>query len=261
MVEHVFVLMLENRSLDHMLGFARRDGVDAITGEPTTLEGLTGSESNRLPSGEEIRVSTGAPYSLSIDPGHEFDDVLEQLCGPGARYPGPNGGYPPIDNSGFVSRLAAQLARTKAQGDPSVVMKAFRPDQLPVMHALAAEFTVCDHWFSSLPGPTWPNRCFVHAGSSAGMDDSPSILRSATALLEGYKFSNGTIYDRLDEQGLPWTVVEGDALPQVLKNVRYKSGKPLENAKVRSAIKHAEARLNGHGRLIIRPSGRTPDAT
>jgi phosphoglucosamine mutase len=49
-----------------------------------------------------------------------------------------------------------------------------------------------------------------------------------------------------------------DPLPQVLKNVRYKSGKPLENAQVRSAIKHAEARLNVHGRLIIRPSGTEP---
>ena len=49
-----------------------------------------------------------------------------------------------------------------------------------------------------------------------------------------------------------------DALPQVLKNVRYKSGKPLENAKVRSAIKDAEQRLDGHGRLIVRPSGTEP---
>ncbi len=49
-----------------------------------------------------------------------------------------------------------------------------------------------------------------------------------------------------------------DPLPQVLKNVRYKTGKPLENAKVRSAIKNAEARLDGHGRLIVRPSGTEP---
>ena len=49
-----------------------------------------------------------------------------------------------------------------------------------------------------------------------------------------------------------------DPLPQVLKNVRYKSGKPLENAKVRTAIKNAESRLNGQGRLIIRPSGTEP---
>ncbi len=49
-----------------------------------------------------------------------------------------------------------------------------------------------------------------------------------------------------------------DALPQVLKNVRYKSGKPLENAKVRSAIRAAEQRLDGHGRLIVRLSGTEP---
>jgi phosphoglucosamine mutase len=49
-----------------------------------------------------------------------------------------------------------------------------------------------------------------------------------------------------------------DPLPQVLKNVRYASGKPLENAKVRSAIKDAEARLDGRGRLIVRSSGTEP---
>ena len=49
-----------------------------------------------------------------------------------------------------------------------------------------------------------------------------------------------------------------DPLPQVLKSVRYKSGKPLENAKVRSAIKDGERRLNGHGRLVVRPSGTEP---
>ena len=48
------------------------------------------------------------------------------------------------------------------------------------------------------------------------------------------------------------------ALPQVLKNVRYRSGKPLENSEVRSAIEDAEQRLNGHGRLVVRPSGTEP---
>jgi phosphoglucosamine mutase len=49
-----------------------------------------------------------------------------------------------------------------------------------------------------------------------------------------------------------------DPLPQVLKNVRYKKGKPLEDAKVKSAITSAEKRLNGNGRLVIRPSGTEP---
>ena len=49
-----------------------------------------------------------------------------------------------------------------------------------------------------------------------------------------------------------------EPLPQVLKSVRYRSGKPLENSKVRSVIADAEHRLNGHGRLVVRPSGTEP---
>jgi len=47
-------------------------------------------------------------------------------------------------------------------------------------------------------------------------------------------------------------------LPQILKNVRYRGGKPLENSKVRSVIEDAEQKLNGHGRLVVRPSGTEP---
>jgi len=49
-----------------------------------------------------------------------------------------------------------------------------------------------------------------------------------------------------------------EPLPQILRNVRYRGGKPLEHVKVRSAIADAEKRLNGHGRLVIRPSGTEP---
>jgi phospholipase C len=215
-IEHVFVLMLENRSFDHLLGFAGLQGTDARSGEPTRAEGLTGDEWNALPSGERVTVSSGADFILPIDPGHDFGDVLEQLCGAGATYPGPGGAYPPIDLSGFASRLAAHVARTRTPADPSAAMRGFRPDQLPVLNALAREFAVCDHWFSSMPGPTWPNRLFIHAASSAGLDDSPTTLRSATSLVHGYEFENGTLFDRLQRAKLPWHVVEGDALPQSL---------------------------------------------
>jgi phosphoglucosamine mutase len=49
-----------------------------------------------------------------------------------------------------------------------------------------------------------------------------------------------------------------EPLPQVLKNVRYRNGKPLENAGVRSAIASAEKKLGSGGRLIVRPSGTEP---
>jgi len=49
-----------------------------------------------------------------------------------------------------------------------------------------------------------------------------------------------------------------DPLPQVTKNVRYRSGKPLDHADVQSAISDGESRLNGHGRLLVRSSGTEP---
>src|SRR3546814_11636918 len=49
-----------------------------------------------------------------------------------------------------------------------------------------------------------------------------------------------------------------DPVPQLLKNVRFKGGKPLDDARVQDAIAAAEAELNGTGRLVIRPSGTEP---
>jgi phosphoglucosamine mutase len=49
-----------------------------------------------------------------------------------------------------------------------------------------------------------------------------------------------------------------DPLPQVTRNVRYRNGKPHEDATVKSAIASATLRLNGHGRVIVRPSGTEP---
>lgn len=49
-----------------------------------------------------------------------------------------------------------------------------------------------------------------------------------------------------------------EPLPQILKNVRFKSGKPLESASVRTAIAGAEKRLGQGGRLLVRPSGTEP---
>jgi len=49
-----------------------------------------------------------------------------------------------------------------------------------------------------------------------------------------------------------------EPLPQILKNVRYKAGKPMENASVTEAIASAEKKLGRGGRLLVRPSGTEP---
>ena len=205
-IQHVFVLMLENRSFDHLLGFSHITGIDAITGQPTSTEGLDPTHDQNIgPDGKPVPVSFPAPWALTHDPGHEFPDVREQLCGAG-------GTYPNINNSGFVSNYA------KVDPEhPDDIMKCYSPEQLPVINTLVREFAVCDHWFSSLPGPTWPNRFFIHAASSAGLDHSPTTADVASSILiNGYKFENGTIYDCLDNEGINWTIYKGDAFPQAL---------------------------------------------
>lgn len=212
-IKHVFVLMLENRSFDHMLGFSGIEGIDANSGAPTAVAGLDGSQSNEA-NGQRYMAKAPAPYVMDFDPGHGFEDVLEQLAGHGSVYV-TGGLYPACSNTGFAANASANLAKG-AVTSPGVVLAAYSPDQLPVMNALAREFAVCDHWFSSLPGPTWPNRMFVHAATSGGLDDSPTSLQSLETLMRGYRFSNGTVYDQLDKTGIPWSIVEGDALPQSL---------------------------------------------
>jgi phospholipase C len=205
-INHIFVIMLENRSFDHMLGFSGIKGMDAVTGQPTAIEGLEdNSYWNLDPHGNKIFPGAPAAWAMSFDPGHEFPDVRTQLCGSG-------GNYPKINNSGFVIDYSGV-----DPDHPAEIMKCYAPNQLPVLTTLAQQFALCDHWFSSLPGPTWPNRFFIHAASSGGLDHSPQPLDVASSMLfNGYSFQHGTIYDRLDEDQLDWRIYKGDEFPQAL---------------------------------------------
>jgi phospholipase C len=210
-IKHVFVLMLENRSFDHMLGFAGIEGTDAATWQPTKVDGLTGNESNTF-DGRTYKVSRGADDVMHEGPAHNFKAVVEQLCGPGATYPS-GGAYPPINNSGFVASYAKQNSQR-----PGDVMKCFAPEQLPVLTALAREFLVCDRWFCSMPGPTEPNRYFMHAETSGLFDDSPTPSEIARAIGTpggGFKFKNGTVFKQLKRAGVSYRIYADDSFPVV----------------------------------------------
>jgi phospholipase C len=212
-VEHVFVLMLENRSFDHMFGFSGITGVD-IDGNPTSIDGSDETRDKNVDplTNAEVPVSTPADLALKgidVDPGHEFLNTLVSLCGKGAEYHPVPGGYPPIENSGFIVNYQENGSST-----PERIMHGYTPEQLPVLNALAKEFAICDQWFSSLPGPTWPNRFFLLAASSGGLDGSPSpgdIVAATT--IEGYRFSNGNVFDLLDQYCIEWKIFEGDDFP------------------------------------------------
>jgi len=243
-IDHIFVLIMENRSFDHMLGLSGITGTDAVTGEPTPIQGLTGNESNALHDMvgnivDEFKVRSGANDTMPIDPGHGFGQTLVQLAGNGAdgawkKNPGP---YPPvgttINNAGFVDQYAAELGEHDPGGDRSEIMRCFGPGELPVLQQLANEFVVCDQWFSSMPGPTWPNRMFAHAASSGGLDDSPSPGSIAGWELgpgSGFGFQNGTIYHALDRANLKYRLYSADEYPMVsgLKGISILSINSME---------------------------------
>jgi phospholipase C len=194
-ITHVFVVMLENHSFDNVFAMS---GIAGITAATT-------ADCNAY-RGTSYCVQSGAPLSMPTDPAHEFPDVVEQLSGAGATYP-PGGPWPAIQNSGFASNYATSTTDgppppASAIGD---VMACFAtPVQLPVMCQLATQFAICDQWFSSLPGPTWPNRFFVHGASSSGLDASPSTEQIAAWEVSGFQYPNGSIYQALAAAGIPY---------------------------------------------------------
>ena len=211
-ISNVFVLMLENHSFDNIFAMSGIPGIRAATL----------ADSNWY-CGKEYFVKDGAPESMPTDPGHEFEDVLEQLTGrenvvpylmhwlqSGGKQKHPRGlPYPPIDLSGFASNYATST--TEKTGTPQAVdigdiMACFNTaKQLPVIHELATQFAICDNWFSSLPGPTWPNRFFVHGATSMGFARSPSLGEEFDwELFDGFSYEKGSIFQALTSNNKKW---------------------------------------------------------
>ena len=190
-IGHIFVLMLENRSFDHLLAYS---GIAGLGGVDTSL-------TNPGADGVPVPMSPVAPDRSEVDPRHEFADVDWQLYGAPAGT-----GLRPIRLNGFANR-----------GFPQA-MQCASPARVPVLTHLARNFVVCDRWFSSMPGPTWPNRFFVHAGSSGGLTNSPSDLDSLGAMVwskVSFSFEHGTLYQALTRAGRRWRIYHGDDFPQV----------------------------------------------
>jgi phospholipase C len=204
-IQHVFVLMFENHSFDNMLAFSGIPGIDTATVADSNAYGTT-----------TYNVGKPAPGSMPTDPGHEFTDVVEQLCGAGKTYP-PGGPYPPIDNSGFAANYATTTTEGPAppSGDIGDIMLCFdTANELPVLSQLATEFVVCDQWYSSLPGPTWPNRYFLHGGSSNGLDHSPTIEEMIEwETIDGFTYPHGSIYDVMSARSIGYRLYHDDNGP------------------------------------------------
>jgi phospholipase C len=152
-LKHIVVLMMENRSFDHMLG--------ALKQENPRINGLSGDESNPDTTGAEIKVQPLAQFQgqLDPDPDHHFPGVNTQLY---FGTPGPPGA-PAM--KGFIQDYFLQR---KDVSHSQKIMYYFTPDKLPVLTGLARNYAVFNGWFASIPGPTICNRAFSHYGTSFG---------------------------------------------------------------------------------------------
>src|SRR6185437_9896206 len=193
-IEHVVVLMFENRSFDSMLGkLYPTDG---------TFDGLSGAESNvfagrSVPGWSREKMDPLSACIPDPDPGELFADMNTQLFGNPA-------GSGAVTMGGFVSNYISQ--KSEASSDPRAPMHYFRPEQLPVMSTLAKAFGVSDRWYASAPCQTWPNRFFAHTATALGCVNNSQFP---------IPFPAPSIFRRLESHNKTWRVYFHD-LPQSL---------------------------------------------
>jgi phospholipase C len=228
-IEHVVVLMMENRSFDHMLGLypnKQINGLLAANGVSVDprFKNVVNIKSGKQTTQQIVPEQAGAAYfteQTQIDregfggPAHSYPAATMQLFGNQAPPAFPN----PAPLNGFAQSYYNQLISDLKIENPTpdqiaVPMTAFEQGQLPVLWQLAQEFCVCDQWYSEVPGPTQPNRLFVHAATSAG------FVRNVW----DQPFNVETVYEALEKVGRDWGVFyfdlrDSDSFPQIKKRV------------------------------------------
>ncbi len=217
-IRNVFVLMLENRSFDHIFGWSGLQGRnDPNRSEAPQIEGCKLQPPEGDPTFYNVFNNqiipcapvTAAAMNLSADPGHEWEDVMESLCGTGAVL-GADGSYPGINRNGYVASYARALQKVGVARDAQhlgEIMSGVAREPRLILHRMAEQYAICDHWFCSLPGPTWPNRFFALAGSSGGLEVSPHKGQMfASEYLRGFTLDHGSIFSALRAANLDYRI-------------------------------------------------------
>lgn len=209
-IDHLIVVMLENRSFDNMCGWLYGQGRGTPkaflpNGKNDPYEGLNDKLFNPVDpayfDGKEVELYPVFPHANATDmpnpdPMEDYSNVNYQLFGPEAPSQNPKWG-----NLGF----AINYKKASGANIPVQIMEPFSPDQVPVISALAKNYAICDRWYSSVPSDTWPNRSFVHAGTSNGNvvnGNPPNPL----------DWNVDTIFNVLEATGMSWKVYCDTAL-------------------------------------------------
>ncbi len=230
-IEHIVVLMLENRGFDSVMGWLYTDEVDAPvhhvpplkTGEPR-FHGIIGNTATDLAnpvvksSGKQIasfipRRGSGGAKVPGTDPHEDYVHVNAQLYGSLGNPPeGARAGM-----RGFAQDFASKWAEFRWESNLdklAEIMSLYTPADLPILNGLAKFYAVSDQWFSSVPTQTNSNRAFAVAGTSMGRtDNGPGAVDS---------FKTDTLWNVLSSHGFTdWAVYYHQFFPPLLGSVPY----------------------------------------
>ncbi len=223
-IEHVVVLMLENRSFDSLLGWlyekdSPSHNIPAAAPDDLFrgLQGIDLAKFENRAGNLAVKPTRGAAgFSVpTVDPGEEYEHVLQQFYDTRS----PNDGQP-ATMRGVLSDFVRILEGRKITGADlarlaSTIMQSYTPSQLPVLSQLARHYAVCDDWFASVPSQTNPNRSFLMCGTSMGMVNNGYLERDLRAapiekfldmMIGDDRVDARTIFNALTEAGKDWTV-------------------------------------------------------
>ncbi|MGH3269951.1 MAG: alkaline phosphatase family protein, partial [Trebonia sp.] len=225
-LDHIVVMLFENRSLDNVLGHLYGPG------DGKTFDGVIGKDlSNPIPAwaehGADRRV---VPYTVATDmdspnpdSGEEYYHTNTQLygvlddhnrfkIGEAVTAPWnapPPGAVPAMDGvvADYISTFTGETGRQPTYDEYAHIMTGCTPDQLPVLNGIARDFGVFDHWFCEVPSQTFMNRSFWTAATSSGFVVNSPVSKWFA------KNEAETIFDRLEARGRTWKVYVMEPMP------------------------------------------------
>jgi phospholipase C len=222
-LDHVVVIMFENRSFDNVLGRLYEPG------EVASFEGVLGKAlKNPIPDWAEHGVERKfVPYGIAPnmntphpDPGEEYPDISTDLFGVGVQNPknrfqlvgkmvAPYNApdyprqQPTMDGfvADYISVFTAEKGRQPTYEEYAQIMTGYTPAQLPVLSALGRGFATFDHWFCEVPSQTFTNRSFFHAATASGY-----VINYPPASAFPIHNTAETLFERLEAKGQTWRV-------------------------------------------------------
>ncbi len=237
-IEHIVVLMLENRSFDSMLGWLYQNDKPEAFIPPNPGPPFRGLQSvnpdafvntalNGTLSAKPTRGVTGFTVPDRA-PGEEFAQVHTQFSGKNA---GPDA---PITMKGVLEDYVEVLQKLKVS-DADIrriaprIMQSFTPGQAPVLNQLARHYAVSDAWYASVPSQTNPNRSFLMCGTSNGMINNGDLETNPQAkkieqilgmAIGDDRVDAPTIFNALNTAGADWNVFyQTSYLPQKISSL------------------------------------------